>query len=527
MATQSRTVYAPAVWARCRRLNLDGLERRVCYSEKAVTIADLALLIQSRYPLIAVETVEEQRFERTLQQVAESLRVPFYEWSLTEGLRRVPATSSVYDTHEPLKALNNIAAMTGEALFFMKDLRRFLDKPEIVRRVLDIAPHFAMDRRVIVLLAAKNALPAELQSLAAPYVFALPSAMELKAVAKALIDRLRRERPIRVELTDADLDACIDRLRGMTAFEAERTLSQAIMRDNALTRDDVDVIVAIKKELLRRDGLLEYVAPEENLAEVGGFATLKAWLAKRQRAFEPAAEKFGIEPPKGILLLGVQGAGKTLVAKAVAREWRLPLLKMEPGRLYDKYIGESDKNLERALHMAEAMAPCVLMIDEIEKGLSYSQSSESDAGLSRRIFGRLLSWLQDRHAPVFVIATSNAISQLPPELTRKGRFDEIFFIDLPTRDERKQIFTIHLKKRGRNPAGFDLDHLATAAEGFTGAEIEQIVVAGLYTAFSRGVDVSTAILAEELQATKPLSVTRREEIESLRAWGNERAVRTS
>ena len=303
-------------------------------------IADLALLIQSRYPLIAVETVEEQRFERTLQQVAESLRVPFYEWSLTEGLRRVPATSSVYDTHEPLKALNNIAAMTGEALFFMKDLRRFLDKPEIVRRVLDIAPQFAMDRRVIVLLAAKDALPAE-------------------------------------------------------------------------------------------------------------------------------------------------------------------------------------------LHMAEAMAPCVLMIDEIEKGLSYSQSSESDAGLSRRIFGRLLGWLQDRRAPVFVIATSNAISQLPPELTRKGRFDEIFFIDLPTRDERKQIFTIHLKKRGRNPADFDLDHLATAAEGFTGAEIEQVVVAGLYTAFSRGVDVSTAILTEELQATKPLSVTRREEIESLRAWGNERAVRTS
>jgi hypothetical protein len=491
------------------------------------SIEELALLIQSRYPLIAAETLEEERFERTLQQVAESLRVPFYQWSLTEGLRRVPNSGSVYDTHEPLKALNNIAAMTGEALFFMKDLRRFLDKPEMVRRVLDIAPHFTMDRRVIVLLAAKDALPVELQSFAAPYVFALPSATELKAAAKALIERLRRERPIRVELNDADLDACVDRLRGMTAFEAERALSQAIMRDSALTRDDVDVIVAIKKELLRRDGLLEYVAPEENLAEVGGFTTLKAWLAKRRRAFEPAVKEFGIEPPKGILLLGVQGAGKTLVAKAVAREWRLPLLKMEPGRLYDKYIGESDKNLEKALRTAEAMAPCVLMIDEIEKGLSYSQSSESDAGLSRRVFGRLLSWLQDRTAPVFVIATCNAISQLPPELTRKGRFDEIFFIDLPTRDERKQIFTIHLKKRKRDPAGFDLDQLAAAADGFSGAEIEQVIVAGLYTAFSRGVDISTAILAEELQATKPLSVTRREEIEALRTWGRERAVRAS
>ncbi len=206
-------------------LNRGGLERRVCYHEKAVTsIEDLALLIQSRHPLIAAETREEERFERTLQQVAESLRAPFYQWSLTEGLRRLPNSGSVYDTHEPLKVLNNIAAMTGEALFFMKDLRRFLDKPEIVRRVLDIAPHFTMDRRVIVLLAAKDALPAELQSFAASYAFALPSATELKAAAKALIERLRRERPIRVELNDADLDACIDRLRGMSAFEAERTL---------------------------------------------------------------------------------------------------------------------------------------------------------------------------------------------------------------------------------------------------------------------------------------------------------------
>jgi hypothetical protein len=491
------------------------------------TIAELTLLIQSRYPLIAVETREEQRFARTLQQAAESLRVPLYEWSLTEGLRRVPAAGSVYDTHEPLKALNNIAAMSGEALFFMKDLRRFVERPEIVRRLLDIAPLFTMDRRVIVLLASKDALPAELQSLAAPYVFALPGAAELKTVAQALIARLRREQPIRVELTDADLDACVDRLRGMTVFEAERTLSQAIMRDNALTRDDIDVIIGLKKELLRRDGLLEYVSPEENLAEVGGFAALKAWLAKRQRALEPAARKFGLDPPKGILLFGVQGAGKTLVAKAVAREWRLPLLKLEPGRLYDKYVGESDKNLEKALRMAEAMAPCVLMIDEIEKGLSYSPSSESDAGLSRRIFGRLLSWLQDRTAPVFVIATCNAIDQLPPELTRKGRFDEVFFIDLPAPEERKQIFAVHLAKRGRDPAGFDLDHLAAAADGFTGAEIEQVVVAGLYTAFSRGVELATAILAEELRATKPLSVTRREEIEALRAWGRERAVRTS
>ncbi|HEU5193363.1 MAG TPA: AAA family ATPase, partial [Methylomirabilota bacterium] len=340
-------------------------------------------------------------------------------------------------------------------------------------------------------------------------------------------ERIRKERPLRVQLSEAEMDACVERLRGMTAFEAERTLSQAIVRDNGLTRDDIEYIVSIKKELLKRDGLLEYIAPEENLAQVGGFATLKAWLAKRKRALEPAAKEFGIELPKGILLLGVQGAGKTLVAKAVAREWGLPLLKMEPGRLYDKYIGESDKNLEKALRMAEAMAPCVLMIDEIEKGLAYSQSTESDGGLSRRIFGRLLGWLQDRKTPVFVIATSNAISQLPPELTRKGRFDEIFFIDLPSTEERKEVFAIHLKKRKRDPAAFDLEQLAAAADGFTGAEIEQVVVAGLYTAFSRSVELSTTILVEELRATKPLSVTRREEIDELRTWARERTVLAS
>jgi ATPase family associated with various cellular activities (AAA)/AAA+ lid domain len=476
---------------------------------------ELALLIQSRYPLIAAETIEEHRFQRTLLQVAESLRVPFYEWSLTEGLHRTPGLGAVYDTTEPLKALNNIAGMTGEAIFFMKDLRRFLDKPEIVRKLEDLAPKFTMDRRVIVLLATKDSLPAELQPLAAPYAFALPTPAELKTVAKALIERIREERPLRVQLSEAELDTCVDRLRGMTAFEAERTLSQAIVRDNGLTKDDIDYIVSIKKELLKRDGLLEYIAPEENLAQVGGFATLKAWLAKRKRALEPAAKEFGIELPKG--------AGKTLAAKAVAREW----LKMEPGRLYDKYIGESDKNLEKALHMAEAMAPCVLMIDEIEKGLSYSQSSESDAGLSRRIVGRLLGWLQDRTAPVFVIATSNAINQLPPELTRKGRFDEIFFIDLPTKDERKDILSIHLKKRKRDPTAFDLEHLAAASDGFTGAEIEQVVVAALYTAFSRNVELSTTILAEELRATKPLAVTRREEIEALRTWARERTMLAS
>ena len=328
-------------------------------------------------------------------------------------------------------------------------------------------------------------------------------------------------------LSSADLDRLVDRLRGFTAFEAERAITRAILRDNTLDAKDVDFIVELKKEMLRKDGVLEYVSPEENLAEVGGFKHLKAWLAKRKKAFTPEAKTFGLEPSRGILLLGVQGSGKTLVARAVAREWGLPLLKMEPARLFDKYIGETEKSLDRALRTAEHMAPCVLMIDELEKSLSYNAGGDADAGLSKRVFGRLLAWLQDRKAPVFVVATSNDIGQLPPELTRKGRFDEIFFVDLPNADERREIFAIHLRKRKRDPRLFDLAELAAASQGFSGTEIEQAVVAALYTAFSRGVEVTSAIIVEELKATKPLSVTRAESIDALRAWARDRTVMAS
>src|SRR5438105_2682564 len=380
-------------------------------------LGDLALMIQSRYPFIAVETSEEDRLETTLSRVAGDLRVPFFVWTVTNGLHRYGLPNAIYDSQQPLKGLNNVAAMTGEAIFLMKDLHRYLADAAVARKCLDLAPAFGHDRRVIVMSAVKVELPPELEPLTARFTLDLPGAEELKT--------------------------------------------------------------------------------------------------------------FGIEPGRGILLLGVQGAGKTLVARAVAREWGLPLLKMEPARLYDKYIGETEKNLDKALRMAEQMAPCVLMIDELEKGLSYNPGGDADAGLSKRVFGRLLAWLQDRKAPVFVVATCNDIGQLPPELTRKGRFDEIFFVDLPNADERKEIFAVHLRKRKRDPKLFDLAGLAAASDGFSGAEIEQAVVAGLYTAFSRGVEVSSPIIVEELKATKPLSVTRAETIGALREWARDRTVMAS
>lgn len=490
-------------------------------------LVDLELLVKSRYPLIAVETWEEDRLSAALRHVGARLKLHVYEWTIGGAIRRLGMAGDEADgSQTPLEALRSIAAL-GDGIFHLKDLHRFLGEAPVVRRVLDLAPTFEADRRSIVLSATHVSLPPELEKRAAFFRFELPSLEELRATAKGVVDNLKRDHKIKVELTPEEFDQLVERMRGMTLFEAEHALTRAILRDLALDRDDLMFIVDMKREVLAKDGLLEYVPAEENLDSIGGFKTLKAWLAKRRRAFTPEAKAFGIAAPKGILLCGVQGCGKTLAAKAVAQDWGLPLLKLEPGRLYDKFIGESEKNFDRALAMAESMAPCVLMVDEIEKGFASVSSAESDAGLSRRVFGRLLGWLQDRKAPVFVVATSNQIAELPPEMIRKGRFDEIFFIDLPDRDERKQIFTIHLRKRKRDPAAFDLDLLAGASDGFSGAEIEQAVVAGLYTAFSASSEVTTAILIEELRATRPLSVTRREAIAELRAWAADRAVPAS
>jgi SpoVK/Ycf46/Vps4 family AAA+-type ATPase len=500
---------------------------RLCYSRAMAPLRDLELTIQSRYPFVAVETSEEDRLEKALFDIAADLRVPFFMWTVTSGLRRAGLLNAMYDTQQPLRALNTVAAMTGEAMFLMKDLQRYFGEPPVVRKLLDLAPEFKHDRRVIVFSGVKIELPSELSALTALHALELPGPDELKRIVKQAIESCQRDGPVRVELAPADLDRLVERLRGFTAFEAERAITRAILKDRSLGARDIETIVEIKKDLLKKDGVLEYISPEENLAEVGGFANLKAWLEKRKKAFGPEARQFGIEPPRGILLLGVQGCGKSLVARAVAKEWGLPLLKLEAARLYDKYVGETEKNLEKALKMAEQMAPCVLMIDELEKGLSYNPGGDADAGLSKRIFGRLLTWLNDRKAAVFVVATSNNITELPPELTRKGRFDEIFFVDLPNAVERRAIFTVHLRKRKRNPGLFDLNALAEASNGFTGAEIEQAVVSALYTAFSKGMEVTSAIIAAELGATKPLSVTRAEDVNALREWARDRAVMAS
>jgi len=307
-------------------------------------------------------------------------------------------------------------------------------------------------------------------------------------------------------------------------MEAERAVSRVILEDRKLNKEDVRNILNAKREIIEREGIIEYFNPEDTLGTIGGMDNLKRWLAKRKGAFTKDAKALGLRPPKGILLIGIQGCGKSLIAKSIAKEWGLPLLKLDPGKIYDKYLGESEKSFYRVTHLAESLSPVIMWIDEIEKGFSYSSSGSEDSGVSQRIFGAFLSWLQEKEKPVFVVATANDISALPSELLRKGRFDEIFFVDLPTEVEREEIFKIQLKKREQIPDDLNLKRLAQATDGFSGAEIEQAIISALYSVLSTSGKLTTEVIEQEIRETKPLSVTMKERIQQLREWAKERTV---
>jgi SpoVK/Ycf46/Vps4 family AAA+-type ATPase len=338
--------------------------------------------------------------------------------------------------------------------------------------------------------------------------------------------RLSKTYTLQLKLDAAGVEAIANNLRGLTEEEADRAITQALVTRYGLFPETVTDVLAAKKELLRHSGMLEFIDASENMAGVGGLENLKGWLAQRRGAWEEGAREFGLEPPRGMIILGVQGCGKSLCARAVAGEWKLPLVKFDTAAIYDKFVGETEKRIQKVFKVAEQLAPCVLWIDELEKVFAGSgpDSASADAGVSSRLLASFLSWMQDRKAPVFVAATCNNVTVLPPELIRKGRFDELFFVDLPNQAERKQIFAIQLGKRKRNPANFDLDGVAAAARGYSGAEIDAAVQGAMYAAYSQKMDVTTQALLDALKATVPLSTTRAEEIAALRLWAKERAV---
>ena len=519
------------------------------------TLDRLKILIDSSTPIVVMETVEEMRAVRLVRAACSALNLAAFEWSIASGLVRCGTPSAepvvetghwaptpsrsdageqadahaLYNSREPAQMLGNLEALTVEAAFILKDFHRHMEDPVVVRRLRDVGQKFSTNRRTVIITAPKIEIPPELSSLVEFFELPLPDRQRLRQLIDETLVRVSKTRTLQRKLDSNGLDAMAENLRGLTEEEADRAISQALVSRYSLSAETVTDVLEAKKELLRRSEMLDFVDASDNMASVGGLDNLKRWLEQRRGTWDDKARSFGLDPPRGVIILGVQGCGKSMCARAVAGEWKLPLVKFDTAAVYDKFIGETEKRIQKVFQVAEGLAPCVLWIDELEKVFAGSgpDSASADAGVSSRLLAAFLSWMQDRKAPVFVAATCNNVTVLPPELIRKGRFDELFFVDLPTRAERKQIFAIQLNKRKRNPADFGLDQVTLAAEGYSGAEIESAVQGALYAAYAQKQQLTTQHLLTALAATVVLSTTRSEEIQALREWAGKRAVPAS
>ena len=492
-------------------------------------VHDLKTLVLSRHPAVALETEEEDRALALVDAAARDLQLAVFDWTLTRGLVRRGHEQPVYESAKPAAALLAAAELSVEAIFVLRDLRPHLGDPAVSRALRDLLDAFEASPRLstVVLLGTRPDLPGEIDDRVVHVPLGLPSETEYRAALTAVADSLAAGGRAQVSLTPDDHAALAAALRGLTLNQARQALARVAIEDGRLSRDDLPRLVDLKARALQSDGLLEYFPPADNAAALGGFNRLRAWLDRARIGFSPQARALNLPAPKGVLLVGVQGCGKSLAAKAIARAWEMPLLKLDAGRLYDKYIGETERNLRKALAVAESLAPSVLWIDEIEKALATGDGDGSDGGLSQRMLGTILTWMNERPAEVFLVATANDVFRLPPELLRKGRFDELFFVDLPTAEEREQILAIHLRMRRQDPAAVDLGVLAAATEGFSGAELEQVVVGALLGALHAATPLDTPALAREAASTVPLSRSRAEDVQRLRALAAERFVPVS
>lgn len=488
--------------------------------------SELDIYIRARYPLLWVVTPEEERALKEIEALAEGQRKRLWLWSGTVGLSNAATPNRVdASKRDPLSLLTTLLEESEGGIWVLRDFHPFLRDANVVRRLREVAFALRTSNKTILLLGGVLKIPPELEKEVTVVDFALPNAEQLQQTLVGVIESAQRNGKIEVALDKRQRTRLVQACMGLTENEAADALAKAIVQASGrLDGDAIEAVTAEKQQIIRKSGLLEFYASEERLTNVGGLATLKEWLRKRVRAFSDEARAFGLPEPKGILLVGVQGCGKSLVAKAVANSWRLPLLRLDVGRLFASLVGSSEENLRTAIKVAESIAPVVLWVDEIEKGFSgVGSSNVSDAGTAARVFGSFITWLQEKKTPVFVIATANQVEHLPPELVRKGRFDEIFFVDLPDVAERAEIWKIHLTRRNRDPNQFDVHTLAMASDGLSGAEIEQAVIAGLYEAFDKNRPLQMADVLDVLQDTVPLSQMMAEEIDALRNWARQRA----
>jgi SpoVK/Ycf46/Vps4 family AAA+-type ATPase len=486
---------------------------------------DLELLIKSRFPIVLVESYEESKLAALVERIANLEDWAFYTWSVTEGLtRRNLRSEQTFDTCELQSALRHVAKSLQNGVYLLRDAHPFINDPLVVRLIKDIALDYAKVARTLVFFSAQIELPEELSRFAARFKLALPGMDDVRRMIGVEIQLRERETGSKVRVEPRALELLVQHLSGMTEADGRRLVRVAIRDDGAITLDDIARVLKAKSELLGNSSVLSVQIDTSQFAGIAGMRNLKRWLQQRRDAFLGRADTAGLDVPKGMLLLGVQGGGKSMAAKTVAGSWGLPLLQLDFGALYNKYFGETEKNLREALQHAEAMAPCVLWADEIEKGIGGDSGGSSDGGVSRRVLGTLLTWMAERKSRVFLVATANDISRLPPEFVRKGRFDEIFFVDLPNPATREEIFRIHLARRGMDPAKFRLDGFARVTERFTGAEIEQAIVSALYEAHAQHSPLNAIHVLEELRRTKPLAIVMAEQIEALREWAAGRTV---
>jgi SpoVK/Ycf46/Vps4 family AAA+-type ATPase len=488
---------------------------------------ELVNLIKANVKLIQIVSYETLRIHAMLMHASAQLDVSLFTWNRSEGLRKWDSRKKRFESSDedivaPSSVLEHFMNQE-QVILLLEDFHPDLteDKPQIIRKLRNFVLS-KTKQKTLVLSQPFRQLPKELEKemhvLELPY----PSYEDIKAI----FNEVRRSHGLDdTEEPESDL---IEAALGLTIMEAEKAFSLAYVENGSLSRSEIPLVIREKENVIRKSGYLEYYHPVETMTDVGGLSNLKDWLVKRGRGFEKGAKEFGLTYPRGILLLGIPGTGKSLTAKAIGNEWHFPLLRLDMGKIFGGFVGESERNIREALNIAEAIAPSILWIDEIEKGMSGVNSSGStDGGTTARVLGTFLTWMQEKTKPVFVVATANNIAELPPELLRKGRVDEIFFVDLPTQSEREEILNIHLKKKNRDPDRFNIEKLAKASKGFSGAELAEVVQEGLFQAFDQQRELKDADLIEAIQKTFPLYKTMHETIDKMRKWAKSRAVAAS
>jgi SpoVK/Ycf46/Vps4 family AAA+-type ATPase len=488
---------------------------------------DLEVILRSRTPIIVIETQDEARMLAMFQSIAiigiSETYMPLFRWTVTDGLQRIDiALEPQRLNSEPTDVLKHIRAVAKPGIYILLDFHPFLDDPVHVRLLKDICIRYKDVPRQVVLISHTIKLPSELESFSARFDIALPTDDERRKIIQNVADTWAAEHPgSRVQADSKAYEMLVKNLAGLTYNDTEQLARNAIFHDGAITKSDLPGVMQAKYELLNRGGALQFEYDTARFSDVGGLARLKEWLSQRKSVFRGDERAAHLDAPKGILLLGIQGCGKSLAAKATAGIFGVPLLRLDFGAIYDKYHGETERKLRDSLRTADVMAPCVLWIDEIEKGIA---GRGGETGTTQRVLGTFLTWMAEKRSHVFVVATANNISTLPPELVRKGRFDEIFFVDLPGKKIRASILAIHLTRREQKLGDFEIESLADAMDGFSGAEIEQAVVAAFYAAHAQDEPLQTRHILNEVAQTRPLSVVMQEQIQAMRMWAEGRTV---